>query len=502
MPHNKPHLIDHLQLEQALNTIPSGLFLVDMNLHILYWNPAAERITGYTAEEVIGKHCSVLKGVPCGRRCGLLDPATPKPIIGAACSIRTKTGERVTIMKNVETLFNAAGQPIGGIESFHDITRQRELERSLRREAFELEKRVRQRTADLQKSESRFRAMLDSMDDFAYIAAADFRLTFMNKAMMASFGDRIGECCYSTLHERQEQCPWCPMNAVLEQGTWREERCLGHSKRTYEIIHSRLPDESGQQKKLAICRDITQRKRAEEALTEANLELDAFANSISHDLRNILSPVVTYMDFLRTEYGELLDPEVHKVLGEVELQSERAVALLNDLLDLAQVGQIEAAHQPTDVMKIIAEITREHTYEHGGAELNLKVSDLPPSWVPEAMIYQVFANLIGNAFKYAGPAGQPIMVGCRIEPSRLVYFVRDHGPGVPPEERSTIFDIFSRGSTAGEARGTGVGLAIVRKVALRCEGQTWVEGTPGGGATFCIALPYHPIAMSETAILP
>jgi len=499
---NRPPLIEHLQLEQALNTIPSGLFLVDMDLTILYWNPAAERITGYSAEEAIGKHCSFLEGIPCGRRCGLLDPDTPKPIIGVACSLVTKSGDRIAILKNVEMLFDDEGQAIGGIESFHDITRQRQLERTLRNEAFILEKRIKERTAELEKSETRFRSMLDNMDDFAYIATDDFRLTFMNRAMMELFGDRVGEHCHAALHDLKTPCSDCPMHKVLNHRTFREERAFGRRSRTYEIIHSRLPSETGHPKKLAICRDITARKQAEEELTEANLELDAFANSISHDLRSILAPVVTYMDFLRLQYGDVLDPEVHKVLGEVERQSERAIALLDDLLDLAQVGRIEASEQPTDVEKVIAEITREHTYESGQFDLNLKVSSLPTTWVPETMIYQVFANLIGNAIHYAGSAEQPISIGCHQEPSRLIYYVRDHGPGVAPEERETVFDIFSRGSAAQATKGTGVGLAIVRKVAMRCHGQAWVEGTPGGGATFCLALPYHPISMSATAMLP
>ena len=498
---NKPSLVEHLQLEQTLNIIPSGLFLVDTDMRILYWNPAAERITGFKAEEVIGKHCSFLEGIPCGRKCGLLDADTPKPIIGATCSITKKSGERITILKNVETIHDSNGQALGGIESFHDITRQRKLERALRRDAFVLEKRIDERTAELQKSESRFRAMLDSMDDLAYITSSDFRLTFMNKAMMEAFGDRVGETCYLAMHGKHQPCPDCPIKRVIKQGTWREERSFGHHNRIYEIIHSRLPSESGNVQKLAICRDITKRKQAEQELTEANLELDAFANSISHDLRNILSPVVTYMDFLRIQYGDVLDPEIHQVLGEVERQSERAIALLDDLLDLAQVGQIEPAERPTDVGKIVDEITREHLFENDGPEPDMYVSELPATWVPEAMIYQVFANLIGNAFKYAGVAGQPIEIGCRKEPSRLVYFVRDHGPGVPPEERETVFDIFSRGSTSQPARGTGVGLAIVRKVALRCHGKAWVEGTPGGGATFCLALPHHPIDLSETTLL-
>ena len=496
-------LMQHLHLEQALETIPSGLFVVDLDLNILYWNQAAERITGYTAEEAVGKHCSFLEGIPCARRCGLLDPDIRKPAFGGLCSISTKSGERITIMKNIEMLYDDTGEAIGGIESFHDVTRMRHLERKLRNEAFSLEMRVRERTAELEESEARFRAMLDNMDDFAYIASSDFRITFMNKTMMEEFGDRIGEACHYALHERKAPCPGCPMDEVFQKKTLREERSFGRRNRIYEILHSCLDCDSGTPQKLAVCRDITKRKQAEKELTEVNRELDAFANSISHDLRSILSPVVTYMDFLRLQYGDVLDDEVHRVLGEVERQSERAIALLDDLLDLAQVGRVEASDQPTSVADIIDEISREHAFEAEHPNYNIQlVSDLPESWVPEAMIYQVFANLIRNAINYAGDSDQPIEIGCRRERSRLVYFVRDHGPGIAPEDREAVFDIFARGVTSQGTRGTGVGLAIVRKVAMRCHGLAWVEGTPGGGATFCLALPFHPISLDETGMLP
>ncbi len=496
-------LMQHLHLDQALETIPSGLFVVDLDLNILYWNPAAERITGFSAEEAVGRHCSFLEGIPCARRCGLLDPDTPKPVIGVLCSITTKSGERITIMKNVEMLYDDTGEAIGGIESFHDVSRMRHLERNLRNDAFALERRVKERTAELEKSEARFRAMLDNMDDFAYIASCDYRLTFMNKAMMEIFGDRVGEACHTALHERKTPCQDCPMGEVIQKGTFREERSFGRRNRIYEIIHSCLSCDTDSPQKLAVCRDITKRKQATEELAEANRELDAFANSISHDLRNILSPVVTYMDFLRMQYGDVLDGEVHKVLGEVERQSERAIALLDDLLDLAQVGRVEAADQLTSVSGIIDEITREHSFEAHQPDYNIQItSELPSTWVPEAMVYQVFANLIGNAINYAGDSSQPIEIGCRKEQSRLVYFVRDYGPGIAAKDRETVFEIFARGATSAGTRGTGVGLAIVRKVAMRCHGQAWVEGTPGGGATFCLALPYHPVSLHETNMLP
>ncbi len=121
------------------------------------------------------------------------------------------------------------------------------------------------------------------------------------------------------------------------------------------------------------------------------------------------------------------------------------------------------------------------------------VSDeLPKSWLPDALVYQLFANLLGNACNYVPKESGAIEIGCWEEKKNITYFVRDHGPGIPYHEREAIFDIFYRGKAAKQQRGTGVGLAIVRKVALRCGGEAWVEQTPGGGATFCVSVPKAP----------
>jgi PAS domain S-box-containing protein len=484
-------IIQSISLEQTLATIPSGLYVVDREKRVVYWNPAAERITGFTAEETVGQHCSFLQGLPCTDSCGLYNDVIPKPIIGARCTIVTKSGETVHLLKNMEYLRNADGEIIGGIESFTDVSRQNALEKSLREQAASLETRVKERTAELKQSEARFRSVLDTMDDMAYITTEEYILTFMNRAMLEAFGDRVGDACFEVLHNHSTVCSWCPMGKVFRHRMVRDERQLGNQGRIYEIVHSPLPDEDGLQQKLAVCRDITERKKAELDLREANRELDAFTHSISHDLRGILSPVVTYMDFLRLTYSEVFDEQILQILGDVERQSERAIALLDDLLDLAKVSHIKPGDHPTDVNIIVNEIMNELDLENSDHP-QVKTDKLPQTWLPETLVYQLFSNLLRNACHYAREGRAPIEVGSWKEDNRVTYFVRDHGPGVPYQERETVFDIFYRGKTSKDKLGNGVGLAIVRKIALRCQGEVWVEQTPGGGATFCISLPKTP----------
>jgi signal transduction histidine kinase len=121
-----------------------------------------------------------------------------------------------------------------------------------------------------------------------------------------------------------------------------------------------------------------------------------------------------------------------------------------------------------------------------GFLLRIKIEDLPSIHIHKTLLIQIFSNLIGNAIQYAGSQGSPIEVGGNRSGEWVRFYVRDHGPGIPKEEINNIFDLFSRGSTGSRIKGTGVGLATVKKIARHYEGKVWVEETPGGGATFWI----------------
>jgi len=477
--------LDILSLEQVLRTIPSGLFLVDLEQRIVHWNAEAERITGYSAAEAVGQHCSFLGGIPCGRRCGLYDESVRKPIIGTPCSVRTRDGRRIILSKNVDSLRDGAGRIVGGIESFIDITPQKRMEKRLRRHAMELEQAVRHRTAELEAEQNRLLTVLDAMSDMAYITSPDFRVQFMNRAMTETLGRHTGALCYEVQGEA-EVCPWCPLPRVLTGEAVREERCVEVAGRFYEIIHTPLHNADGSVHKLSVFRDITERKVAEEKLREANRELDAFVYTVSHDLRTPLTPILGFAEFLKEEYGGRLDARGVDMLEEIEKQGERMLALLEDLLSLARVGRVEEPAQAVDVSAVVRQILDELSEEVNREAIAVEILELPSLKIPATLLSQLFSNLIGNAIRYAGGPGARIEVGGERGEGRTRYYVRDHGPGIDPAERGRIFDLFYRGSTAGKSSGTGIGLAIVRKIVRLYAGRVWVEETPGGGSTFCL----------------
>lgn len=485
-----PALPENLSLNQLLATIPSGLFLVDRAQTITYWNHAAANITGYSSDEALGRHCSFLEGTPCNHgTCSLFDPQIEKPFFGTPCTIRHRNGHRITILKNVDLLRNAAGDVIGGIESFIDITAQKELEDHLRQQTQYLEDQVAQR---LRQEYQRLRSTLDGMSDFAYICDSQFRVTYMNDAMQKVFGPHENRYCYELFHGRDEPCPQCPIAEVLNGAVLRKEAYFDANERTYEANNSPLHTPQGDTEKLAVFRDITERKEAEEKLQATNAELDAFVYTVSHDLRKPLTPIVGYADHLLQNYNELLPQSAQSALQHIQDQSQTLLQQLEDLLVLSRVGRLQAPQKPVAAGQIVQRVQADlcQQMQQKNAQLQWD-SALPFLWLSETLLYQIYLNYIGNALSYGCPHNpqNEITIGAMQIKQRLRLYVRDHGPGIPPQERNRIFDLFYRGSTSNRHQGTGIGLATIRKIARLYNGRAWVEDTPGGGATFVFEIP-------------
>jgi len=475
-------LLAEYPLDTLLQTIPTGLFLVDSSKIIVYWNTEAERITGFSAAETIGKHCSLLNGSPCDQECGLFSDTVNKPDIGLICSFQHKDGRKIMLSKNVDLLRDKEGNVIGGIEAFVDISRQKELEQDLRTA-------VNRQTRELEKEKAALRAVLDGMIDPAYICDTSYRISFANQAMHDIVGDINKQTCYEAIFGRSEPCGDCPMTDVLAGEIIRQERYLESTSRTYEVVHSPYPLQREQTHKLGVCRDITERIATRRQLQQANRELDAFVSTVSHDLRSPLTPLIGFADLLEERYGAQLDKLGLDCIAEIKKSAEKMLALLEDLLSLSRVGQLKEPDSVLDVTRIAEDVLMELADKVLEKQAQVKISHLPGIRLPEPLLSDLFRNLINNALKYAVPYDPLVEVlGYRIA-DRIRYLVVDHGPGIKVSEQDEIFEPFHRGNNSRGISGTGIGLATVAKIARVYGGNTWVEETAGGGATFVIEFP-------------
>ena len=235
-------------------------------------------------------------------------------------------------------------------------------------------------------------------------------------------------------------------------------------------------------------REVEERKLAEERLKISNLELEAFVYTVSHDLRTPLSAIIGHAELLQTLEAESLNDHALDSLQTMEEQGHRMNGLMEDLLELARVGRLEPPAEEIDTDNVLQTVLEGLGPLIMEKSVTLDVAEMPPLTIPRSLLAQIFENLIGNALRYGCQAGGLVEVGYELNPGNIRIRVSDHGAGIPAEERDKIFEVFYRGSTGQSERGTGIGLATVKKIAQQYGGDVWYEDTPGGGATFFVQI--------------
>ncbi len=242
--------------------------------------------------------------------------------------------------------------------------------------------------------------------------------------------------------------------------------------------------------------DITERKRAEERLrqyaahlAQSNKELEQFAYVASHDLREPLRMVTIYAQLLEKNYRSRLDDDADEFIHYIVDGGTRMAALVDDLLEYSRVTSKARPFEPTDMNLVVGDAMKNLSAaleESGGV---VKVGQLPKVIADRSQMTQVFQNLIGNAIKFSG-GGTPIVeIGAKPGDGSYLFWVRDNGIGIDPAYFGKIFEIFQRLHTREEYEGTGIGLAICRRIVERHGGRIWVESGNHSGSTFYFTIP-------------
>jgi signal transduction histidine kinase len=229
-------------------------------------------------------------------------------------------------------------------------------------------------------------------------------------------------------------------------------------------------------------------RQVKDDLRDKNRELETFAYTVSHDLRIPLTPIIGYAQLLQDLYREKLDEQALEFIGEIETQGGKMLEMIENLLILTKGGDLDCPAEPVEVEGLIRKTLVGLEKAISAAGVNIHISPLPTIHVPESFLSQIFDNLVGNAVRYAGKKNTDIEIGGERRGEKVCFFVRDHGRGIPAEERERIFETFFRGAASKEISGSGVGLSTVRKIARTYGGRAWVEETPGGGSTFRVEM--------------
>jgi PAS domain S-box-containing protein len=259
------------------------------------------------------------------------------------------------------------------------------------------------------------------------------------------------------------------------------------------ISHSplSLPDGHGAGT-VAFLRDVTEQRRAEAELEHKNDELEHYVHAVSHDLRTPLVSLLGFSRLLAQDYGDVLTDTGRHFLERIEQASRTMEALINDLLELSRIGSTPGQRDWIDPLPVLKQLANELKPRLETRDIDLTLPASPPVvYAVRTQLYQVFANLIGNAVLHMGEReGAAVSVGLEETPEAVVVSVRDNGEGIRREDQGRVFEIFhTLKPRGGERRGTGIGLAIVKKIAEAHGGRAWLESEPGEGATFFVSFP-------------
>jgi PAS domain S-box-containing protein len=482
------------RFRSVVNSANEGILVYDRELKVVSVNVAAERIIGIPSAELVGKPgftsllaCIREDGTPLSQedRPTRITVKTGQPLTGQIIGAYRKDGT-VTWLSVNTALLHAGGESdwYGVVSTIADITAQRKAEAALRA------------------SEARFRQTFELAASGIAHVALDGKFLRVNKSLCEILGydesALIGRSVKQISHPEDRDLTDAQRARVrsgeVESARFEKRYIRSDGSAVWvELAVALVRNEArAPLYEIAVFDDISERKTHEAALREAheelkrsNSELEQFAYVASHDLQEPLRMVASYTQLLQRRYIEKLDGDAKEFMHYIVDGASRMKQLIEDLLSYSRVGtrskEYKAVEVGVSLDKALANLKAAIT--ESGAEVTR--DKLPVVNGDEVLLPQVFQNLIGNALKFRPKERAPhVHVGVTEHAHEWQFSVRDNGIGIEPEYFERIFMLFQRLHMKGEYPGTGIGLAICKKVAERHGGRIWVESKPGEGSTF------------------
>jgi PAS domain S-box-containing protein len=354
-------------------------------------------------------------------------------------------------------------------------------------------------------------SLLDLTHDSIFVRDMDFVITYWNRGAEEFYGwtqkDAIGKRSDELLHSAFPKLVEIRAQ-LLETDQWEGELTRTKADGHQVTIASRWSLRRDQQGRpvaiLETSNDITARKRWEEeiqglnqelaqrsiALEASNKELEAFAYSISHDLRAPLRHTAGFAELLRKNAAASLNEKSQRYLTMILEAANRMGSLIDDLLAFSRISRAEAQKSIVDLGQVVHEIVADVRQDTKERNIIWKIDPLPACYGDRSMLRLAFVNLISNAVKFTGTRPQAeIEIGCTGQDRDAVLFVRDNGVGFDMKYSNKLFGVFQRLHPQEAFEGTGIGLATVQRIVHRHGGRVWADSTVDGGATFYLSLP-------------
>ena len=482
-------------LDNLIENSPDAVIVTDMEGRVLAFNRAAEEITDYPTVETLGtseEHFFVDSEEHEGFMERVMREGKVK---NYRAKIKRKEGLLAYLSLSAALLHDKDKNPIGLVMMGKDITKEVEMEDALR------------------ESEAQKQALLDGSTDALIQIGTNMKILWANKTALDMNPDAIGQTCHKAFIGVDEPCEDCPCKKAIdtgqsEMGVQYQPVVAGVQGESYwEVIGVPMKDRDGKVVGvIEIARNITERKRAEEEremllkdleetnkkLARSNKELQDFVYVASHDLKEPVRKVSAFGNLLRESLAGRLDEDERENFEFMIDGATRMLRMVDDLLVYSRVTTRAKPAERVDLNGVIENLKN--------VELAIKVEEtggvievpepLPAVYADRSQMHQLLQNLIGNGLKYHRKDMLPVVtIRGKEDGNRVRIEVQDNGIGISEENHDKIFKMFQRLHSREDYEGTGIGLAVCKKIVDRHEGSIGVKSTPGEGSTFWVTLP-------------
>ncbi|OJX79523.1 MAG: hypothetical protein BGO92_13735 [Magnetospirillum sp. 64-120] len=483
------HMVEqHSTMKAILDNLPQGVVLLDRELRVQAYNSGAYQIFGLPADSyAIGKPFSLVLR-QWADHCGFGPTALERALksMGSPVPLRFEMPIRADGGKGWCTLTHTPLDNGGFIRTFADITALKQAEDRIKT------------------LNSNFLTMLDNARDFIYFKDADSRIVFCSQAMAditghANWRDMVGKHDFELFPPDTAKIYNDEEKPVFEKGESVVNKVnpyYDENGKTGWVETNKWPifDEAGTQVVgiFGISRDITERMNLEIALERSNTELEQFAYVVSHDLRQPLRMISSYTGLLARQLGGDLDDRAREYLAYILDGSKRMNDMMASLLEYSRVGRRGEPMQKVDTRLVAEEAV--HFLTPIVAETGARIAfdgEWPQIEASPNELTRLFQNLVGNALKYQPAGNSPqVVVKSWNKGKEHLFSVTDNGIGIDPAQADRLFKVFQRLHAGDRYEGSGIGLAVCRKIVERHGGSIWLDGEfPGPGARFVFSLP-------------
>ena len=473
------------RFETIVETSPIGITIVDSDGEMEFANDRAEEIFGRSKEQINDLDFDDsdwdevdVDGEP------LPDDEKPFPQIVASgepvfdhhSGISRPNGERVWISVNGAPVSDDRGEIDSVVFTIKDISDRLKREREL----------------------ERYETIVETAHDGIYVLNEERRFELVNEA----FAD-LTSFSQTELLGRHASTLFGDEFASVEAEQWERataddlpsfEETIAAGRNETRTVENRfvILDDNARERRIGVIRDVTEREEYRRKLVESNERLEQFAYAASHDLQEPLRMVSSYLQLLERRYGDDLDEDADEFIDFAVDGAERMREMIDGLLEYARVETGGNPLEPVELNGVVDDVFTDLQLQIEASDAHIEVGSLPEVNGDEGQLRQVFQNLVTNAIEYSGEKAPRIDVSAERNGSMWRISVRDAGIGIDSDETDRVFEVFQRLHSREESEGTGIGLALCRRIVERHGGEIWVESEPGEGSTFSFTLPRAP----------